>query len=346
MSVHKKRTSGVPESPWMKTLDGPSRQLLWELGRLMICERQEFNEKLNRQYDEKEAAHNLELAAAAARHERIRREAEIEREKIEVQIQLEHSLKEQAEREKEEQKRKEQLERELAAKKELELAQVKEAARIAEDQAAKAQKEAAEQEKLRLEVERKQAEASKRAADNQAAEKQAAEKQAAEKQEAERKAKEAEILEINAKIAVVKAPTAPSTSKVPPSATNPETQSLPASQPHLIDPNLEAEHRRFLHIHQNLKHLRKYMVDQTKQDKNLKQQMGDMRRAIRKCVGQLTDGKGANKAPVSFQLKCLAGETLSLTCLIARRTHWYFSNRCPRHAPSCRYHHILESPSC
>jgi nucleoporin GLE1 len=54
----------------------------------------------------------------------------------------------------------------------------------------------------------------------------------------------------------------------------------------------------YVQIHQRLKSLRKFMVDHGKQDLAFKKKMGEMRREIRKSVGQLTEGKGANKMPV------------------------------------------------
>lgn len=52
-------------------------------------------------------------------------------------------------------------------------------------------------------------------------------------------------------------------------------------------------------IHKNLKLLRKSMLDQAKANPALKSRMGDMRREIRKCVGQLTGGgAGVNRQQV------------------------------------------------
>ena len=52
-------------------------------------------------------------------------------------------------------------------------------------------------------------------------------------------------------------------------------------------------------IHKNLKELRKSMLDQAKANPALKSRMGDMRREIRKCVGQLTGGgAGVNRQQV------------------------------------------------
>jgi nucleoporin GLE1 len=55
---------------------------------------------------------------------------------------------------------------------------------------------------------------------------------------------------------------------------------------------------RYQTIHQNLKDLRKDLVQQAKVNPRLKARMGDMRREIRKSVGQLTGEKGANTSQV------------------------------------------------
>ncbi|KAK0739270.1 GLE1-like protein-domain-containing protein [Apiosordaria backusii] len=54
---------------------------------------------------------------------------------------------------------------------------------------------------------------------------------------------------------------------------------------------------RYAEIHKNLKGLRKTMTEQAKVNRALKERMGDMRREIRKCMGQLTSGApGVNRS--------------------------------------------------
>ncbi|KAK4177635.1 putative nucleoporin GLE1 [Triangularia setosa] len=54
---------------------------------------------------------------------------------------------------------------------------------------------------------------------------------------------------------------------------------------------------RYTVIHNNLKGLRKMMAEQAKINRALKERMGDMRREIRKCMGQLTSGApGVNRS--------------------------------------------------
>ncbi|KAB5531301.1 GLE1-like protein-domain-containing protein [Coniochaeta sp. 2T2.1] len=54
-------------------------------------------------------------------------------------------------------------------------------------------------------------------------------------------------------------------------------------------------------IHKNLKDLRRLMMDQAKQNPALKNRMGDMRREIRKIIGQLTNGAGAKGNSVQIK---------------------------------------------
>jgi nucleoporin GLE1 len=56
---------------------------------------------------------------------------------------------------------------------------------------------------------------------------------------------------------------------------------------------------KYLEIHKRLKQLRAFVKEHAKQDPELKNKMGEMRREIRKSVGQLTEGRGANRTPVS-----------------------------------------------
>jgi nucleoporin GLE1 len=56
--------------------------------------------------------------------------------------------------------------------------------------------------------------------------------------------------------------------------------------------------QRYLEIHKNLKQLRELIKNASLQDATLKKHVGEMRREIRKSVGQLTGGTGANKIPV------------------------------------------------
>ncbi|KAK3945799.1 hypothetical protein QBC46DRAFT_369984 [Diplogelasinospora grovesii] len=77
-------------------------------------------------------------------------------------------------------------------------------------------------------------------------------------------------------------------SAVPPSSQTQQPKVQPSAQP-------QTSVDRYTVIHQNLKVLRKSMAEQAKTNRALKDRMGDMRREIRKTVGQLTGGAGANR---------------------------------------------------
>nr|6B4G_A Chain A, Nucleoporin GLE1 [Thermochaetoides thermophila DSM 1495]6B4G_C Chain C, Nucleoporin GLE1 [Thermochaetoides thermophila DSM 1495]6B4G_E Chain E, Nucleoporin GLE1 [Thermochaetoides thermophila DSM 1495]6B4G_G Chain G, Nucleoporin GLE1 [Thermochaetoides thermophila DSM 1495]6B4H_A Chain A, Nucleoporin GLE1 [Thermochaetoides thermophila DSM 1495]6B4H_C Chain C, Nucleoporin GLE1 [Thermochaetoides thermophila DSM 1495] len=70
-------------------------------------------------------------------------------------------------------------------------------------------------------------------------------------------------------------------------------------------------HMRYVEIHRNLKGLRKYMAEQAKTNLKLKQRMGDMRREIRKSVGQLTTGGMAANKDKQQKIKSILTEALS-----------------------------------
>ncbi|MCJ1287857.1 hypothetical protein MMC26_007209 [Xylographa opegraphella] len=275
------------ESPYKKALDSPSRQLLWELGRLHVGDREAFHAKLEKESSERESAHREALAAAAKEHELIRRSAEREREKLELQIKAEKSRREEEERRelhKEQQRqREEKLEKELAQRRreiervQAEEAAVRKAAKLEEARAAEAEQRRLEREKEDLEIAEKAAQ--KKAADQKL-------------KEHESKAKAAAAASLQARLKP-QATTAPA----------PVPQALTAPVAHRVTPITQndsvrqAEHDRYLHIHKSLKEFRKFMSDQGKQNPTLKTQMGDMRRIIKKCVGQLTSGKESNRQP-------------------------------------------------
>lgn len=68
-----------------------------------------------------------------------------------------------------------------------------------------------------------------------------------------------------------------------------------ATTPSHVYPGVE----RYLEIHKSLKELRLFITNAGKADKALKTKTGEMRRAMRQSIGQLTAEKGANKVPVS-----------------------------------------------
>ena len=288
-------------SPYKLAKDSPSRQLLWELGQLAISTQEGFYAHLDRESHEREALHQQALAAATAKHENVRRTAEQYREKLEEQIQAEQRRREDEEQRELERLRRERVEREIAKRKrEVERAKAVEL-----------------EEKRIAEVERLEAEAAdRRNAERKRQDAEAAKRQLEERKKAARQKDEVASAEARVREAAVAAqkvgPEPVSQTLVPgPAATlasapivapavqqsQQSTQSTPTTQP-IQDTRLEAEHSRYLEIHRALKELRKFMTAQAKQNAQLKEAMGDMRREIRKSVGQLRDGKGANRVQV------------------------------------------------
>lgn len=86
----------------------------------------------------------------------------------------------------------------------------------------------------------------------------------------------------------VKSTPALSTVQGQPNGTTPTFQITPPVQ----TPPVQVQIDRYTVIHRNLKALRKSITEQAKTNRALKGRMGDMRREIRKSVGQLTSGTG------------------------------------------------------
>lgn len=111
----------------------------------------------------------------------------------------------------------------------------------------------------------------------------------------------------------VTAPQAPQTIQPAPSTIQAQpvaaTQAPAAAAPITISteppPYILPGAQRYLEIHQNLKRLRHFIIDNGKKDPALRKKTGEMRREIRKSVGQLTSGRGATTIPVSLlNLNC------------------------------------------
>lgn len=89
----------------------------------------------------------------------------------------------------------------------------------------------------------------------------------------------------------------PSTATTQPAVAAPITK--PESQPGQAAPAPLPQSDRYVQIHQELKKVRKELDRQSKiPGSPLKGKLGDMRRQVRKAMGQLTAGKGANSQPV------------------------------------------------
>ncbi|PKS07959.1 hypothetical protein jhhlp_006571 [Lomentospora prolificans] len=90
-----------------------------------------------------------------------------------------------------------------------------------------------------------------------------------------------------------------------------QTQAQKPAQPVVVTQVTSAPNDRHLQIHQELKTLRRKLEEMAKTPASpLKGKMGDLRREIRKSMGQLTGGKGANATPLKKIKACLQ-ESLS-----------------------------------
>ena len=270
------------DSPDKHATDSPSKQLLFELGRLRIDAEENFYSRLERETSEREKAHKAALAAAAIEHERVRRSAEAAAERFQLELEREKKRREDEERRELDKNRQEKIERELAdRRREIEWAKMtaEEERRIAEARRARAEAST----KLRMARQREDAEILR---------------QREETEEASKKAQEVAAVAERTPVVEAQLPKKPVQlpqqiiSKVAPSIPGHTTSSNP------INPDREGEHQQYQAIHQRLKEMRHFMIAQGKLDPALKKRMGDMRREIKKCVGQLTEGKGANRGPV------------------------------------------------
>ena len=278
-------------SPRSRRLDdSPSRQLQFDLERtfsqiqLQETERQKVYVYQRRQQQEeldaKELAqaevHRAELNLANAQHEVVRLQAEAVLHAYIKKDEEERRRREEERRRLEEEERKRREEEEARKRAEQER-------RAREEKERKEREERAKAEAERLAIyERQKAEAEeRRRKEKEATElKQREEKEKVE-QEAALKKQEAEKA-----AAAAKAPT-----PTPPTTTQISSSDAAATT--------EVIHRSYLLVHKKLKQFRKDFWEKVKKDPNLKPHVGDMRRAMRTSVGQLTDDKVGNKKAVS-----------------------------------------------
>lgn len=286
-------------------LDSPSKQLMLDLVRdleqvkifdadlkkVHEYERKTFYENLDRIDREREAVHTAALDQAAAFHDRVREEAET--------TLKDHLLAEEEERlQKEEAIRKEQerIEREKTekARREREAAARVEAERQAKEQAEKKAQEEADKKAAALETARKAANEEKLRK-----EREEADAQKLKQDEDARKVQEQADL-----------------------------KAYSQQQQKIGGGNLSAEdirvQKRYVELHKTLKDMRKWLKDMGQSQSNLKATMGNLRRSIKKSVGQLRAGTGANKQQVRIPPHspngCLGIDYLNETQIIQLKT--------------------------
>ena len=307
----------ITSSPWKSAVDSPSRQLLWELSRLGVASQEDFNARLDGENREREMVHKKALAAAAAEHDRVRESAESVRKELEQQVQDERLRREEeAKRRAQERKKQEQVARGIEVKrleeekKQQQLARViKEKKQLGKEKAKTAEKNA-ELEQLRREEAQAYAQALKAEKQRQDSEAAALAKKEKHNAELQRGLIEVKIAQQKPASITQTTPAAVVTKPHPPT-----TAPTPAAQVHPTqDSQREAEHKRYLVIHKRLKELRTFIVSGGAGSPDLKRNMGDMRREIRKSVGQLRVGQGTNKVPVTHSLSLSAISPANLTC--------------------------------
>lgn len=285
----------MPSSPWRSAPDSPSRQLLLELSQLAISAQERFQARQERENNDRAVNHRNALAAAAIEHERIRRGAEIEREKLDHQIRLERQRREDEAQKELETQRQQDVEREAAERRrKVERATEAEAQRKKAEQA----KIAESKERETLEAERLEKEAlEKSEVDAQRREAEVAKRSHQTQEAMKNRGDQAQAAEARVKEAIVaaqgsRAQNAPENAATTQQATTTSRR----------NPEREAAHQKYVEIHQRLKDMRRFMTNGAKRNPDLKRCMGDMRREIKKSVGQLRDERGANKQPVSVTI--------------------------------------------
>lgn len=275
-------------------LDSPSKQLMLdlakdledlrlhnsELKKAKAYERKSFYDRLDRIDHELETQHNAALDRVAALHGQVREQAEETlRDHIRAEEEERRRKEEEARREKErvEREKAEKLcrEQEEAARKEAERKAQEEAKKKAAEDTERARK-AAQEESERKDRERQEEEKLRRDAESHQAEQAAAQRQEETRQheQAERQKKMGGGRQTDGETRI---------------------------------------QLRYVELHQHLKKFRIWLKEQGKVHPVVKQTMGDMRRSLKKSVGQLREGKGANKGQVSYQDSFVVFRSLKLT---------------------------------
>ncbi|KAN0069969.1 hypothetical protein V8E54_012275 [Elaphomyces granulatus] len=257
-----------------------------ELKRVKAYERKLYYEHLDLLDHEREAQHNAALDAAAAYYDQVRQEAE-------------EDLRKHLEEERDKETRRRLKYQEEAALYEKKLAERREAQRTQEEEARKRAEKAAEAERAEKAAE---AEKARKAAEAEKAKKAAEEEKLKKAAEAEKLKKAAEAEKARKeRDRIEEEQRSHQTQNIPEVVIRrvtlieePQEQRKRFGIAHLPQSEINA-HQRYLQVHQNLKGLRKNLREEGKKNASFRQLIGDMRRSIVKCVGQLREGKNANK---------------------------------------------------
>lgn len=268
-----------------------------ELRKVHVYDRRVFQENLDRVETRKAQEDAAALDAATSRHETVRQEAEAELQRYYREVEEQERLRKQEEqrRAQEEQRRVQEEQRRAQEQQAQAKAESERKAKEEAERKAKIEREQAAAKKVA--DEKAQAEEAKRRNREEAIARQQAEQQRNQKEDQEAKKAAQQASEHSAAREISARETAAETSAIAKPTVQPSGQSSAE-----VSAGGDAQHQRFLQIHQNLKTFRKEFWSQCKKDANLKSKVGDMRRAIKTSVGQLTEAKGANKQPVRHPL--------------------------------------------
>lgn len=269
------------------TGDKSSTQAHWtDRARVFIAQDHALQQYLDHQVASEEARHLAAIAQARAEHDRIRRNAEIARERVELEIERERKRRDANE-----------LARLEAARQMQVRFEAEERARL-QQQAHEDQQRShqVEEEQRRIARAREEEHANARAKEDariqaekqrQVAEAEASRDQRSKDEETARAKEKARIEVENA------AQTRAGQGR------QAEPQTLETTQlPKRSLAERETQHHRYLQLHHNLKAMREQVVTECKKIPALKNRLGDWRRQITKCLGQLTQDKGRNRKPV------------------------------------------------
>ncbi|KAI9677280.1 MAG: hypothetical protein M1829_002622 [Trizodia sp. TS-e1964] len=252
--------------------------ILASFARLSASSEQDLFARLDRESAEREKVHRAALAAAAVEHERVLRSAELLRKQFELDMEKMRTR----------QREEEQRELDIFNKEKAELCQEEARRKVVREIEEMRQKEV--ERKHAMEIQRLKSEAEEI--------RQSAERDRLADQRMRELALQKAQNQPKQPIPEVKSPV-----DVLPVINPPIAQISKEAQAGEVD--REAEHKSYVDLHQRLKELRKFMLQKGKETIDLKKRMGDKRREIRACIGQLTEGKGVNKAPTTKIMRTL-----------------------------------------
>lgn len=290
--------------------DSPSRKVEYDLERaftqvhlhhaecqkLDSFQRRQQQEELDAREMAQAEVHRKEINFATAQHELVRQQAEA--------VLRSYLKKEEEERRKREEERRRQEEEEERRRQEAEAArrraEQERREREERDRREKEERERAEKEHLanlqkqKAEAEEKQRK--EREATEQAQREENERIERAQKEKADQETALKQQQQQREEVAKAGAATSKTQTQAGSASATPGQRAAQGASPSRYDQ--ESEHKHYLAIHQRLKAFRKDFWDNTRKNPALKPHVGDMRRAMKTSIGQLTDDKAGNRVPV------------------------------------------------